>query len=759
MVQQAEQQALQQQFRYVGKRIPRVDIVSKLTGAAVFAEDVKVPGVLYGKLLHSPHPHARIVRIDTSRAEQLPGVRAVATAADLPDKRVGRVVKDEHYFARDKVRYVGDRVAAVAADTREIALEAVRRIEVEYELLPPVRDAFEGLAAGAPIIHEDLLRYTVVGPAKPQGGNLCSLNSLTRGEPEAAFGECARVFEQVYTTQMQHQTYLEPHACVAVYNPDRTYTIHTANQGQFPLRNAVAEVLGVPQNQVRVVPAEIGGGFGGKSIMKIEPAAAVLAKKAGRPVRIVMSRHEDFIGGNPRAAFHITLKTGVTADMRMHARTIDVVMDQGAHAMGAGAMAASVTQFAEGPYAIPNLRITSRLVYTNKACTSAMRAPGGPQINFALESETERICAAMGWDGIEFRRRNAMPTDYVNTAGGVNRSVFTLDTLEACLALSGYRHDRARLGPNRGRGLALGNWNVGGNASGAVIKMNGDGSVNVIGGVVDLSGVNTTMTQIVAEALDVPLERVTVKSLDTDSAPHATNSGGSQVLKSHGLACFKASEHIKAQLFELAVDELDASAERMELKGGQVRVQGEPSRAVAVTKLLSQAQGKTGPIVGYGATGNSPRMPSMAAHVADVEVDPETGQVKVVRYCAAQDVGLAINPMSVEGQIHGGVAQGLGQALCEQFTYRDGQPQNAGFLDYKIPSALDVPMIETTLVEKPSVAGPYGAKGVGEPPVVPVPAAIANAIYNAVGVRVTSLPITPEKLRQAIREQERGGGA
>jgi len=747
----------EQTFQYVGKRIPRVDIVPKLTGAAVFAEDVKVPGVLYGKLLHSPHPHARIVRIDTSRAEKLPGVRAVATAADLPDKRVGRVVKDEHYFARDKVRYVGDRVAAVAADTREIALEAVKLIEVEYEPLPPVRDAFEALAEGAPVIHEELLSYAVNGPAKPQGGNLCSLNELTRGDPEAAFGECARVFEQVYTTQMQHQTYMEPHACLAVYNPEGTYTIHTANQGQFPLRNVVAEVLGVPQNRVRVVPAEIGGGFGGKSIMKIEAAAAVLARKAGRPVRIVMSRHEDFIGGNPRAAFHVTIRTGVTADMRMHARTIDVVMDQGAHTHGAGAMTASVTQFGEGPYAIPNLRITSRLVYTNKACSSAMRAPGGPQINFALESESDRICEAMGWDGVEFRRRNAMPTDYVNTAGGVNRSVFTVETLEACVKLAGYRHDQVRPGPHRGRGLALGNWNVGGNASGAVVKMNPDGSVNVIGGVVDLSGVNTTLTQIVAEALDVPLERVTVKMLDTDSAPHATNSGGSQVLKSHGTACFKAAEHIKEQLFELAVDELDATTERMELKGGQVRVQGEPQRAVAVTRLLSKASASTGPLVGYGATGNSPRMPSMAAHVADVEVDPETGRVTVLRYCAAQDVGRAINPLSVEGQIHGGVVQGLGQALSEQFTYRDGRPENAGFLDYKLPSALDVPFIETVLVEKPAVVGPYGAKGVGEPPVVPVPAAIANAIYNAVGVRVTDLPITPEKLRAAIRAKAQGG--
>jgi CO/xanthine dehydrogenase Mo-binding subunit len=331
------------------------------------------------------------------------------------------------------------------------------------------------------------------------------------------------------------------------------------------------------------------------------------------------------------------------------------------------------------------------------------------------------------------------------------RSVNVSETVDAVLELSGFDAGKAKLGPNRGRGFALGNWNVGGMATAAAVKMNDDGSANLISGVIDLTGVNTALTQLIAEDLDLPVEQVTVKTLDTQSAPHATISAGSQATKSMGTAVLKSTGHVKEQLFELAVDDLDANPERMELVAGEVRVQGEPERAVAVTKLLSKAMAGKGPVVGYGTTGNFPRMPSFCAHVADVEVDPETGRVKLLRYCASQDVGLAINPIACVGQVQGGIAQGVGMALSEAITYRDGQPMNTGFLDYKIPSSLDLPMIETTLVEKPAVEGPFGAKGIGEPPCVPVPAAIAAALYNAVGVRVTSLPITPEKLRQAIK--------
>lgn len=741
-------------FRVVHQSVPRIDRVAKLTGRAVFAEDVRLPGpLLHGKVLRSAHPYARLLRVDTSAAERLPGVKAVATAADLPRVRYGQYLKDEEYFARDVVRHMGEKIAAVAATSLEIAEEALGLIRVEYEVLDPVLDPFAALLPDAPVLHPDLMQYVVVAMAAPAGGNIASANALSRGDPEAGFARSDRVFEATYTTEMVHQAYLEPHACLALYNPDGTYTVHTTTQGQFPLRNMLAEVLGVPQNQVRVVPSEIGGGFGGKISMQDEAAAAVLARKSGLPVRIVMTRAEDFVCGVPRAGFHITMKTGVSRDMRLLARTMDIVMDNGAYGRGGVLLAGSLPMFAEGPYRIPDIRVSVRCVYTNKAISSSFRAPGGPQTNFAIESEMERIAEAMGFDPIAFRRRNLMPENHVTLAGMTLRSVNAAETLDAVLRVSGYEPGRTRPGPWRGRGLALGNWNVGGLPSGAAVKMNDDGTASLLTGVIDLTGVHTALAQVVAEALALPVEHVTVRTLDTESAPHATSSVGSQALKSMGTAALQAALDVRRQLFDLAVQDLDVPPERMELLPGAVAVKGNPKRQVAVTALLKRAQAGQGPVVGHGATGMFTRMPSFCAHVADVEVDPETGRVTVLRYCAAQDTGTAINPLAVTGQVQGGVVQGIGMALSEALIYREGRIANAGFLDYKIPSALDVPNIETVLVEKPAAEGPFGAKGIGEPPIVPPPAAIANAIYHATGVRITSLPITPEKLRRAILEK------
>ncbi|MCH8883343.1 MAG: xanthine dehydrogenase family protein molybdopterin-binding subunit [SAR324 cluster bacterium] len=749
-------------YTTIGKRIPRIDNASKLTGQARFAEDVSLPGgVLHGRVLRSPHPHARIVSIDSRRAEGLPGVRAVVTAGDLPERLIGKCLQDERALAKDTVRFVGDRVAAVAADTPEIAGEALEAITVEYEPLPAVMDAFAALAPGAAVLHPELLQYRVVTAAAPEGGNVCSKNSLSRGDPEAAFGKCARVFEHAYRTEMVHHAYLEPHACLGIYNPDGSYTVHSTTQGSFGLRGLIADALGVPHNRVRLVPTEVGGGFGGKISLQDEVAAAALARKSGRPVRIAMNRREDFLCGTPRSGMHIAIKTGVNAEGELVARTMDIVLDSGAYAHSGVLMSWSLPQFAEGPYRIPNLRIAVRCVYTNKPPCGAFRAPGGPQTNFAIESEMERIAEAMGWDPLEFRRKNVMPEGHVSLAGVELRNVMALETMDAGLELSGYRPSEASPAPNRGRGFALGNWNVGGMASAAVLKLNEDGSASLLTGVVDITGVHTALAQIVAEALDLPMEQVTVQTLDTESAPHSTISAGSQALKSMGDAALRAAHHVREQLFDLAVEALDAAPGRLELVGGQVRVRGEPGRSVAVPALLGKAMNVSGPVVGHGSTGAYKRMPGFGAHVADVEVDPETGQVRLLRYCAAQDVGVAINPVAVEGQIHGAVVQGVGMALSEELIFRDGRMANPNFLDYKIPSATDVPPIEAVLVERPAADGPFGAKGIGEPPIVPVQAAIANAIHAAVGVRVDTLPITPERLRRAIRErgEERNASA
>ena len=739
-------------YNQVGKPIPRIDNASKLAGQAIFAEDLQPAGkMLHGLVLRSPHPHARIRAIDTARAEALPGVRAIVTAQDLPDRLVGRYLADERALATDTVRFVGDRVAAVAADTREVAQEALGLIDVDYEQLPAVMDAFDAMDEIAPLLHPRMAEYEVVAMAAPAGGNICSLNELSRGDPEKAFAQADRVFEEVYTTEMVHQAYLEPHACLGIHNPDGSFTVHSSTQAPFQLRGTIADALAVSHNRVRLVPTEIGGGFGGKISMQDEVVALALARKSGYPVRIVMTRREDFLCGTPRAGFHIAIKTGVSNDAKLIARTLDILLDGGAYAHGGVLVSWALPNFAEGPYNIPNLRITARCVYTNKPPSSAFRAPGGPQVNFAIESEMERIAAEMGWDAVDFRRNNLMPDGHVSTSGATMDCVMAPETLDAALALSSYKTDQTRPAPNRGRGLAVGNWNVGGMASAAVVKLNDDGSATLLTGVVDLTGVHTALAQIVAEVLDLAMDQVTVKTLDTESAPHATIAAGSQVLKSMGDAALRATEHVREQLFALAVEPLDAPPSRMELHQGDVRVKGAPGRSVPVTNLLGRAMATSGPVVGQGATGNYKRMPSFGTHVADVEVDPDTGQVQLTGYWASQDVGIAVNPVAVEGQIHGAIVQGIGMTLSEEMIFQDDRLANANFLDYKIPSVLDVPPIETVLVEQPAVDGPFGAKGIGEPPIVPVPAAIANAIFHAVGVRVTSLPITPEKLRKAIR--------
>lgn len=746
-------------FKVVGESLTRIDATSKLAGEAIFGEDVRTPAdFLHGAVLRSPHPHARIRRIDASRAKALPGVRAVITGADMPKALFGRHLRDERYMAAEgeTVLFVGDRVAAVAADTLETAREALGLIEVDYEVLEAVLDPFRALEADAPVLHPGMMNYQITGLAAPAGGNLCSDNQLERGDPDGEMARAHRVFEQVYTTEMVHQAYIEPHACLADYNADGSYTIWSSTQGTFQLRNTIAEALDISQNRLRVVPTEVGGGFGGKITMLEEAGACVLARLSGKPVRIVLSREEDFIAAEPRAAVHMTFRTGVDEQGKMLARIIDIVLDNGAFGRGGVLLSSSVPAFAEGPYIIPNLRVHSRCLYTNKTASASMRAPGGPQLNFAVESEMDRIAEEMGWDSIDFRRKNLMPQNHVTLAGVALNNVNVKETLDAALDLSAFDAANAAPAQGKGRGLALGNWNVGGFPSGAVLKLNDDGSASIITGVVDLTGLHTALVQIVSEALDLPQERVTVKTLDTESAPLSTISAGSQALKSMGGAILKAAEHVKEQLFEAAVSDLDVNPERMELASGQVRVKDNPDVQVPVTKLIARTQMAEGPIIGIGKSGAFSRLPAFACHVADVEVDKETGQVRLTRFVAAQDCGIAINPVAVDGQVQGGVVQGIGMGLSEGLTYdAKGQPAQRGFLDYKIPSTLDVPEIETVLIEKPAVDGPFGAKGIGEPPVVPPPAALANAIYRAAGVRMTSLPITPEKIRAAIRAKER----
>ncbi len=738
-------------MKVVGRELPRVEIFEKVTGQSVFGADVTPGGkVLYGKMVLSPHAHARITAVRTERAERLPGVRAVVTAADVPAVRYGKFVRDEEYFASTKVRYVGDRIAAVAAVDEETAEEAARLIEVDYEVLPAVTSGLEAMEPDAPLIHDGYADYWTQPSVEDRRGNVCNHKRLLRGDVEAGFAEADRVFEHRFHAPMVHQTYIEPHTALARFDASGRATVWVPTQAQFPLRDAIAEILDMPMTKVRVIPTEIGGGFGGKISPTVEPAAVALARKARAPVRIVMGRGEDFQTTNPRHPFHLRYKTGVKLDGTITAREIEAVLGTG-YSSGSGVMISQGAAVrAPGPYRIPNLKIDSYCVYTNTPTCGAYRGPAGPQLAFASESQIDIIARELGIDPAEMRLRNAMEDGDETPAGVPLEDVHVKETVrKAAEALDAA--PRAA-GANIGRGMAAAHWLVGGMASSAGVKLNEDGTFAILTGLVDLSGASTSLAQIAAEVLGVSLDDVHVRTADTDFAPHSTISAGSQALKSMGGAVLLAARDVKRQIQQVAADKLEADAGDLEVGENKVFVKGSPERSVSLREVGRAAlEHQRGPIVSTQSVSRLTPHPAVAAHAAEVEVDPETGHVRVLRYVAVQDVGTAVNPLSVRGQIEGGVMQGLGQALSEACTFTDGKMDNPNLLDYKIFSALDAPPVEVHLIQHPCATGPLGAKGVGEPPIIPPPAVIANAVHDAVGVRIHDLPVTPEKIVRALK--------
>ena len=741
-------------MKVIGQGLPRVEILEKVTGQSVFGADVRLSSpLLFGKILGSPHAHARIKSIDTTKAERLPGVKAVVTAQDLPAVRYGRFVRDEEYFARTKVRLVGDRIAAVAALDEETAEEALRLIKVDYEVLPPVTDALEAMREGAPLIHDEYDRYQAISMMEGRKGNVCYHKKTVQGDTERGFQEADRIFEHRFYAPMVHQTYIEPHAVLARVDASGKVTVWVPTQAQFFIRQSVAEIFELPLIKVRVIPTEIGGGFGGKLLPTIEPAAVALARKSGMAVQIVMSRAEDFQVANPRHPCHMRYKTGVKLDGTIVAREVEVVLGTGAYC-GIGAVTCQrVEMLAAGPYRIPNVKIDLFCVYANHANCGPYRAPAGPQLAFASESQIDIIARELELDPVEMRLKNAIEEgDTTPASGGPLKSVHAKATL---LKVAEAAHWRVKpQEKNRGRGIALGYWLVGGYASSAGVKLNEDGTVTVMTGVVDLSGTVTSLGQIVAEVLGVELDDVHVRTADSDFAPHSTISAGSQGLRSMGTATKMAAEEVKKQIMEVAADKLEAETSDLMVEGKRVYVRGSIEKGLSLGQVaqLSLVH-KQGPIVSIQSSSHFPNQPAFSAHVTDVEVDPETGGVKILRYVAAQDVGTAINPLSVRGQIQGSVMQGLGQALSEACTFANGKMLNPSFLDYKIFSSLDAPRVEVYLVEHAAEDGPFGAKGIGEPSIIPVPAAVANAVRDAVGVSIFDLPLTAERVLKAIQEK------
>jgi len=755
-------------LRVVGKSLARVDAPGKVSGTAVYAADFALPGMLCGKVLRSTLPHARIVRLDVTRAKAVPGVRAVIAAADVPDVRYGGGLKDETVFARDKVRYVGQPVAAVAAATPEAAEAGLAAIDVVYEPLPLVLDLEAALAPGAPLIHETWASYTAI-PILHREGNVCNRARIVVGDVERGFEEADRVFTHRFRTGMVHQGYTEPRAAVASWDSGGQVTVWSNTQLPFEVQNTLAEILQIPPSKIRVVVPGIGGGFGGKLRVGVEHFAAFLAKKSGRPVKVVTTGEEELTAAYPRQGTLVELKTGVTTDGRITAKAGRIWFDTGAFAGSGPGVASVATLVLAGPYKIPNLYLEGFAVYTNKTNCGSFRAPSGPQSNFAVESQMDIIADALGLDPLEFRLKNIVREGDEGPTGQVLNGVGLEECLVKAAAAIGWK-DR-RPGPGRGKGLACGWWTTTGGSSGVYVKINPDGTVALNTGAAEIgTGALTGAAQVLAEELGIDLVDINVVSADTFSTPFDFGAQGSRTAFAVGNACRAAVADLKRQLFTLAAAQLGVEPDTLALADKHVVADG---KRLSLADLARLSQQTGGGLIAHGTFIAPPtpydtkrvenhaypafHSPSFHAHAVDLSVDPDTGEITVHRYVVAQDVGFALNPIYIEGQIEGGVAQGLGQALSEEIVYEGGHVLNPNLTDYKMPTTLDLPRVESILVQHPSLVGPYGAKGVGEPPNIEPPAAVANAVAAATGLRITSLPITAEKIALALVDARASG--
>ena len=750
--------------RIVGRSVPRMDAPGKVTGTALYAADFALPGMLYGKVLRSSEPHARLVRIDAGRAARLPGVRAVITAADVPDVRYGGSVKDERVFARDRIRFAGQPLAAVAATSPDAAAAALTAIEVVCEPLRPVFDVAAALAPGAPLVHDAWASYTAL-PILHRDGNVCNRARIVVGDVERGFVEADRVFENRFTTSSVHQGYTEPRAAVAQWDSSGQVTVWSNTQLPFEIQTTLAEILQLPPSKVRVIVPGIGGGFGGKLRIGVEHFAALLAMKTGRPVKVMTTSEEELTAAYARQPATVAVKTGVTNDGRLTAREARLWFDTGAFAGSGPGVASVATLMLAGPYRIPNLLLEGFAVYTNKTNFGSFRAPSGPQANFAVESQMDIIADALGLDPLELRLKNIVREGEDGPTGQVLRAIGIEECLRRAADAIGWGDRRPK--PGRGKGIACGWWTTTGGSSGVYVKVNPDGTVALNTGAAEIgTAALTGAAQVLAEDLGVQMADINVVSADTLSTPFDFGAQGSRTAFAVGNACRAAVADLKRQILALASKHLGVEESALALREGSVVGAGKRATLGELARI-SQASG--GGLIAHGTFVAPPtpydtkrveghvypafHSPSFHAHATDLSVDAETGEITIHRYVVAQDVGFAVNPAAIEGQIEGGVAQGLGQALSEEIVYENGRVLNANLTDYKMPTARDVPRVESILVQHPSLVGPFGAKGVGEPPNIEPPAAIANAVASATGVRITSLPITAEKVALALRER------
>ncbi len=745
--------------KWIGKRTIRPDGADKVTGRAAFGADHSLPGMLWGKVLRSPHPHAIIKSINLGKAASLPGVKAVMSGDDLPiiplDKPLMVGPADMRYvsrniMARDKVMYAGHAVAAVAATSSRIAQEALALIEVDYEILPHVIDVEEAMRPDAPVLH-DFLFTGGVTPKPETPSNIANRLEFKIGDLDAGFAAADVTVERTFRTKPVHQGYIEPHACLVSVAMDGQATIWSSSQGHFMVRNATAKLTGMAVADIHAIPMEIGGGFGGKTIVYLEPLAMILARKSGSPVKMMMSREEVFRATGPTSGSYNTVKIGATKKGKITAASAVFRFQAGAFP-GAPARPAAMCAFA--PYNIENVESVGIDVVMNRAKSNAYRAPGSPIAAHAVESTLDELADKLGIDPVEFRLQNAAAEGVKSAYGPTFKKIGFVETLQAAKA---HPHYDAPLGPNQGRGVACGFWfNVGGESS-AQLHINEDGTVTVITGHPDIGGSRASMVNIAAEMLGIDYKNVRAQIGDTNAIGISATTGGSRVTFSAGMAVTKVTELVKQTLRERAAKIWDIDVEAVVWEDGNARPAGSNAGEfdpLSLADLAAKATATGGPINGQVSINAQGAAPAFATHICDVEVDPETGRVEIIRYTAVQDAGRAVHPSYVEGQIQGGVAQGVGWALNEEYIYDEaGQLENPGFLDYRMPVASDLPMIDTVIVEIPNADHPHGVRGVGEVPIVPPMAAVANAIQDAAGLRLNDLPMSPPKVLAALEEK------
>ena len=744
----------------VGKSVSRVDALAKVTGEALYTADVMLPGMLYGTAKRSPYPHARIARINTQRAEALAGVKAVITAQDVPGVLIGLKLRDLPILAREQVRFVGEKVAAVAAVDEETAREAVELIDVEYEELPGLTDVKEAMKEGSVLVHENLHAYA--GLPKPvKNTNIFLHETYAKGDSAQGFAQADMVFEHTFTTPEVHQGYMETHAALVDISGDGSITVWSSDKVPFRVRSLMAEIIGLPITRVRVIPSFVGGDFGGKGMIFDEPLCYYLARKAGRPVKMVMSRQEEFLAGSPRHASTIRLKAGVKKSGELVAWEANAIYDSGAYAGYKPQVGLGGTKKLGGTYRIPHVRIDGYYVYTHTLPCGHCRAPGDPQASFAVESFMDMIAAGLKLDPFRLRWLNALNEGDLSPTGEPWKGINLKEVMDAAVKASGW--GKPKLNPHYGIGIACAERPTGTGESSAVVIVNGDGSLNIISGSSDPgTGARTVLCQIAAEVLKVPMEQITINLVDTDSAPYDQGAGGGRTTFVAGQSVYRAALEVKRELIASAAKILKCPQEQaqdlIEVRDGSLFLKSDPSKKVSYSQAVRDTK-KSQIMAEETFACNEMEDTCFATHIAEVQVDPERGYVEVKRVTAAHDIGFAINPAAAEGQIEGGIVQGVGFALLEEMQRSEGKVVNLTLADYKLCTSRDAPEIVTLLIEGAPGAGPFHAKSIGELPTCPIAPAVANAVFDAIGVRISDLPITGEKIVKSLKESGSARGA